>query len=123
MRAVFVETIEFTEWISEFLPDETYAELQRQLMDDPQRGNVIPGGGGLRKIRVSDPRRRRGKRGGARVIYLYVPEASWFFMLDVYGKGEQDDLTAVQKRSLQKLAEELKRQARQAAKRWKGHKD
>ena len=122
MKAVFVELSEFTEWIAEFLADETYAKLQRELMENPQKGDVIPGCGGLRKIRTPDPKRGKGKRSGARVIYLHVPEANWFFMLDIYGKDERDDLTAAEKKSLGKLGEELKRQAREAAKRWRGHK-
>ena len=52
--------------------------LQRELMNDPESGAVMPGCGGLRKIRIADPGRGKGKRGGARVIYLHVPEASVF---------------------------------------------
>jgi hypothetical protein len=85
------------------------------LMDNPDRGDVMPGCGGLRKIRTADPRRGKGKRGGARVIYLYVPEAKWFFMLDAYDKDEQDDLTAAEKKVLSGLARELKQQAKAAA--------
>jgi hypothetical protein len=97
------------------MPDEQYAALQQELMDTPDRGDVMPGCSGLRKIRAVDPRRGKGKRGGARVIYLFVPEAKWFFMLDVYGKDEQDDLTADEKKLLSGLARELKQQAKAAA--------
>lgn len=92
-------------------------ELQQELMDNPEKGAVMPGCGGLRKVRVADPKRGKGKRGGARVIYLYVPEAKWFFMLDIYGKDEKDDLSAGEKKSLLKLTNELKRQAKAAVKR------
>lgn len=111
MKAVFVESTEFTEWVTAFLPDDAYAVLQRELMDWPEKGDVMPGCGGLRKVRTADPQRGQGKRGGARVIYLYVPEAKWFFMLDIYGKNEKDDLSPAQKRSLARLVDELKRQA------------
>ena len=117
MKAVFIESTEFTKWVSSDLPDETYAELQQELMDNPEKGAVMPGCGGLRKVRVADPKRGKGKRGGARVIYLYVPEAKWFFMLDIYGKDEKDDLSAGEKKSLLKLTNELKRQAKAAVKR------
>jgi len=50
----------------------------------------------LRKIRIADPRRGKGKRGGARVIFLHVPEAKVIFLMDIHGKGEQEDLTAKQ---------------------------
>jgi hypothetical protein len=93
------------------LPDETYAALQHELMADPESGDVVKGCGGLRKARPVDPKRGKGKRGGARVIYLYVPEARWFFMLDIYGKGEKDDLNANEKKQLARLADRLKKQA------------
>jgi hypothetical protein len=115
MKAVFVEATGFTAWVTAHLPDEQYADLQQELMDNPDRGDVMPGCGGLRKIRTADPRRGKGKRGGARVIYLYVPEAKWFFMLDAYDKDEQDDLTAAEKKVLSGLARELKQQAKAAA--------
>ena len=117
MKAVFIESTEFTKWVSSDLPDETYAELQQELMDNPEKGAVMPGCGGLRKVRAADPKRGKGKRGGARVIYLYVPEAKWFFMLDIYGKDEKDDLSAGEKKSLLKLTNELKRQAKAAVRR------
>ena len=114
MKAVFVESREFTEWVAEFLPDDAYAALQQELLEQPDKGDVLPGCGGLRKVRAADPRRHKGKRGGARAIYLYVPEAKWFFMLDIYGKDEKDDLSTAEKKVLSKLVDELKRQARAA---------
>jgi hypothetical protein len=112
MRAIFIESIEFTAWVSSSLPDETYAALQLHLMENPEAGDVMSGCGGLRKIRVSDPCRGKGKRGGARVIYLYVPEVKQFYMLDAYGKDEKDDLNANEKKQLAKLANALKAAAK-----------
>lgn len=117
MKAVFVESSEFTEWVAEFLPDDAYAVLQQELMDQPAKGDVMPGYGGLRKVRTSDPKRGKGKRGGARVIYLYVSEAKRFYMLDIYGKDEKDDLSSAEKKTLARLVEELKRQALAALRR------
>jgi hypothetical protein len=71
----------------------------------------MPGCGGLRKARIRDARRKKGKRGGARVIYLHVPEVDWIFLLDVYGKDEKEDLTADEKEVLKRLADEFKRSA------------
>ena len=115
MKAVFVETSEFTEWVAEYLPDDTYAETQQELMDNPDKGDVMPGCGGLRKLRAADPNRGKGKRGGVRIIYLYIPEVKRFFLLDIYGKDEKDDLSANEKKVLAKLADELRAQAKTAA--------
>ena len=78
----------------------------------------MPGCGGLRKIRAADPKRGKGKRGGARVIYLHVPAAKRFYLLDVYGKDEKADLSANEKKQLRQLAEQLKREAKAAYERW-----
>ncbi len=112
----FVETTEFSKWQPRFLPGGSYAELQKELVANPQKGDVMPGCGGLRKARIADPKRQKGKRGGARVIYLHIPEAGQFLMLDVYGKGEKDDLTPAEKKDLRELAREYKRLIIEAAK-------
>ena len=114
MKAVFIETTGFTEWLGEYMRDDAYAALQQLLMENPTLGDVMPGCGGLRKLRTPDARRGKGKRGGARVIYLYLPDARWFFMLDIYSKDEKDDLTPAEKATLARLSEGLKRQAQPA---------
>lgn len=112
MQAVFVETSNFTEWVAEFLSDELYSVVQQELMDNPDRGDVMSGCGGLRKLRTKSPQRGKGKRGGCRLIYLYVPEARCFYLLDIYGKNEKDDLSAAEKKVLAQLADKLKAQAK-----------
>jgi hypothetical protein len=97
------------------LSDEGLAGLQRALLRDSEPGSVMPGCGGLRKIRVADPRRGKGKRGEIRVIYLHVAEADVIFLMDIYGKDEQEDLTADQKKILKGLAQRFKAAAILAA--------
>ena len=115
MKKTFVETGEFTEWVSKYLPDDALARLQRMLQDDPDSGAVMPGCGGLRKLRIADPGRGKGKRGGIRVIYLHIAEADVVFLMDIFGKDEQADLTVGQKKALRALADNYKRAAIQAA--------
>jgi hypothetical protein len=117
MKAVFVETTDFSEWVAEFFPDEHFAKVQQELMDNPDRGVVMSGCGGMRKLRTADPKRGQGKRGGARLIYLYVPEVKRFYLLDIYGKDEKDDLSAEEKKILRALAEKLKLEAKAGLKR------
>ena len=115
MNKTFIETVRFTEWVRDSLNDDALANLQRELLDDPDRGSVMPGCGGLRKIRVADPGHGKGKRGGARVIYLHVSEANVIFLMDIYDKNERDDLTPDQKKVLKDLAQRFKLATLQAA--------
>lgn len=71
-----------------------------------------PGTGGLRKVRIADPRRGKGKRGGARVHYLFLAHQSLFYMLFVYGKDEADKLTSEQKKTLRATVLAIKREHR-----------
>jgi mRNA-degrading endonuclease RelE of RelBE toxin-antitoxin system len=115
MKKLFIESRAFTNQIAQFLEEEEYAAFQSYLMQDPERGSVIPGCGGLRKVRLSQPSRQKGKRGGARVIYLHIPEADWIFLLDVYGKNEKVNLTGRERKMLKKLVDQLKHEAIQKA--------
>jgi len=115
----FAETTEFSRWQPRFLPGGAYADLQKDLIANPQRGDVMPGCGGLRKLRIADPKRQKGKRGGARVIYFHIPGATQFLMVDIYGKGEKEDLTPAEKRGLRELAREYKALVVEAARKSK----
>jgi hypothetical protein len=115
MRKTFIEFVEFTTWVKSYLTDDGLAAIQRELLANPARGDVIPGCGGLRKVRAANPLRNSGKQGGARVIYLHVAEADVIYLMDIYGKGEQEDLTASQKKTLKRLAEETSLAAIQLA--------
>jgi hypothetical protein len=74
-----------------FTPDERAAIID-QLASDPRGGVVVPGSGGIRKVRVGFG--GRGKRGGARVIYLFGGDDVPVFLLTVFAKNEKADLTA-----------------------------
>ncbi len=94
------------------MSDDEYEKLQQELMENPQLGAVMPGCGGLRKIRRVDSKRGKGKRGGVRVIYLYIANTKWFYMIDIFDKDEKDDLTSAEKKMLSKLAAQLKQQGK-----------
>ena len=74
------------------------------LMLRPEQGPVIPGSGGLRKVRWA--KARVGKRGGLRVIYYWAAGEQTFYMLYAYTKSEQGDLTAAQTRQLSRVVRE-----------------
>lgn len=72
----------------------------------PELGDEIPGTGGVRKIRWS--RRGVGKRGGVRVIYFYYHEGAPIFLLTVYAKARQEELTPKQKKAAAQFARAIK---------------
>ena len=100
---VFIETPAFTSDVRALLPDDRYVELQLALAERPMAGDLIPGTGGLRKIRWATP--GQGKRGGARVIYYWRMSQSQILLLAIYGKNTKDDLTMMEKRLLQRIVE------------------
>jgi hypothetical protein len=87
----FIETSTFTRMVTELLSDDEYRELQNILVEDPERGDIIKGGGGIRKLRHAV--QGRGKSGGVRVIYYWVKDNHQIFMLVVYPKSKKDNLT------------------------------
>jgi mRNA-degrading endonuclease RelE of RelBE toxin-antitoxin system len=100
----FVETPIFTQALRGTLTDEAYRALQLELLLRPGLGPVIPRSGGLRKLRWAGS--GRGKRGGVRVIYYWQPSEETFYMLFVYAKNVQEDLTPTQLKVLRRLIEE-----------------
>ena len=100
---VIVETRAFTARIGDLLSDEQYRVLQAHLAVRPAAGDVIPGTGGLRKVRWVG--KGRGKRGGCRVIYFWHSASSRLLMLFAFSKNERVDLTAAQKKALRQIVE------------------
>ena len=88
----FVETKLFTRLIGDLLDDDEYALLQQALIANPELGDVIPGSGGVRKMRWSAI--GRGKRGGLRVIYFLRTRQGQIWMLTVYPKNVADSIPA-----------------------------
>lgn len=92
-HAAFIELPAFERQRERYLDDDGYQALQCLLMARPEAGDVVAGGGGLRKLRFADARRRKGKRGGLRVIYYYWTGGPEFWLYTLYDKDELADLT------------------------------
>lgn len=101
---VIKETAIFTKQIDKLLDRESHRLLQMKLVMDPEAGALIPGTGGLRKVRWQGS--GRGKRGGVRIIYYWATRDGVILMLLAYPKSEEDDLTSEQKKALAALVKE-----------------
>lgn len=75
----FIETPTFTRLLASLLTDDEYRALQNVLVENPARGDLIPGGGGIRKLRHALP--GRGKSGGVRAIYYWIRDDDEIYML------------------------------------------
>jgi hypothetical protein len=102
----FIESPTFTRQIADVMSDAEYGEFQQTLAERPDAGDVIPGLGGLRKVRWSA--RGKGTRGGARMIYLLLVKPEVIYLFYVYTKGQMADLNAEQKRRLRAAVDAIK---------------
>lgn len=98
----FIETRLFTKLVNEYLTDDEYSRLQRTIAVAPDSGDVIPGSGGVRKIRWGLD--GRGKRGGVRVIYYVRLQQGQVWMLTLYAKNETANIPGP---VLKRIKEEL----------------
>ena len=81
-------------------------EFVNFIARNPFSGDLIPGTGGVRKVRWGS--NNKGKSGGVRVIYYFYDETAPIFLLTAYGKGEKENLTSDQKKQISNLAQVLK---------------
>lgn len=99
----YIESPLFSKLVNSYLEDEEYAAFQWDLALHPEKGDVIPGSGGLRKVRWAD--KGRGKRGGVRVIYYYKNREGQIWLLTIYAKNEDENIPVS---ILKRIKEELK---------------
>lgn len=96
-----VETPEFLAATRRTMTDEERGLLVDYLAYNPAAGELIPGTGGVRKLRWG--LEGRGKRGGARVVYFYHSEAMPLFAFTAYAKNERADLSQADRNDLRRL--------------------
>jgi hypothetical protein len=83
-----------------------YDDLKKELVINPERGDLIPGTGGVRKIRMKSA--SKGKRGGFRACYYYLVQDEEIYLLLLYAKNEQENLTMDEKKDLKLFIHELR---------------
>lgn len=103
-HVTFVEAPLFARLVGGYLDDDEYAALQWALAGHPEAGRVIPGSGGVRKLRWAG--KGHGKRGGLRVIYYWQRREGEIWLLTLYAKNEAQDIPL---HVLRALREEIER--------------
>ena len=93
-----VETEEFLADAKGVLSEQEHDALVLYIAHHPESGDLIPGASGLRKLRWAS--RKKEKRGGSRVIYYFHNFDVPVFLMAIFAKNVQSDLTPLQKRSL-----------------------
>jgi hypothetical protein len=109
------ETKTFADDIDAMLPSAARDLVIAEIAAVPDGGDLIQDAGGLRKRRIGLP--GRGKRGGARVITLFLGEEFPVYAVFIYAKNERADLTPAQKRELARLVRDIKAQAQKRTRR------
>jgi hypothetical protein len=89
------------------LTKDDFEDFKKRLAEDPDQGDVIPGTGGIRKIRLKSA--SKGKSGGFRVCYLDIEDKLILFLLFIYSKNDQENLSQADKKELKQIAEAIKR--------------
>lgn len=110
MHLTFVQLARFeSRWARLKLTDEDLRALEQVLLRNPEAGAVVPGTSGLRKVRFAPPSRHVGKSGAFRVCYIYFRMAQAVYLLAIYPKNEQANLTSQEKAAARQLIEIISR--------------
>lgn len=101
----FIKSSLFTKQIQQLATDDELKELQKELIAQPEKGDLIKGTGGLRKIRMASG--EQGKSGSLRIIYFLATVEAIYLIL-AYPKSAKDSLTTAEKAALKRLTKQLK---------------
>lgn len=100
----FIEAPLFTRLVYDYMDDAEYSAFQIGLASRPDAGDVIPGSGGIRKIRWGG--KGKGKRGGLRMIYYWRNNKNEIWLLTIYAKNEAENIPVSILREIRKEIEE-----------------
>lgn len=100
---IFIETSLFTKLVEALLSKDEYVNLQQYMLKKPDAGKIVPGSGGVRKLRWK--KEAKGKSGGVRIIYYWKKSEDEVWMLTAYEKSKQVNIPG---HILKKIAEEIK---------------
>jgi hypothetical protein len=107
----FVELSPFSRRRGELrLTDEDIRALQIAILANPGNAPVIPGTGGIRKMRFARPSDNRGKSGSYRVLYVFFPLFGLVVLVTAYGKSEQADIDAADRRLFKQMVARIEKE-------------
>lgn len=104
----FIETKIFEQLVEQEDDKDLENSIKKDILEDPNRGDIISGTNGVRKFRISDRSRGKGKRGGFRVLYLDLPNQKTTYLLLLYNKDQRDNISKAQKDVLKLLVKGVK---------------
>jgi hypothetical protein len=112
MKRCIIEAKNFTKSIDDLIAKkkllpEDFDALKRSLAQKPEEGDLITGTGGVRKTRLKSS--SKGKSGGFRVCYFDDKDAEELFLILIYPKNEQENLTSHEKKALKELTNAIKK--------------
>ena len=114
MNLTFAQIAPFVaEWRRLKLTDEDLQALESLVSRNPAAGVLMPGTGGLRKIRFAPPSWRRGKSGSTRVCYVLFAEIAHCYLISIFAKNDKANLSAADKKRLRQWIDEVRRQLRE----------
>jgi hypothetical protein len=110
---VFIESAAFTRRLRVLAgdaADDVLRGIQGDLIEEPARGQLVQGLGGIQKARFGNPSRGKGKRGGYRYFYLYLTQRQHIHLLLLLDKDEQEDLTTEERARVRAMVTAIKQQ-------------
>jgi hypothetical protein len=108
MRRTFFQTHLFSKKLTTRGGDALLMRVEDEILKNPEAGAIVAGTGGVRKLRIEDLERKKGKRGGFRVLYLDLPDCQETYLITFYGKDEADDLSAEGKKLISQIVAAIK---------------
>ena len=108
LKRLFIETTVFKKMLDDINIPVMEKIIKDEILKNPSAGKIIEGTGGVRKIRIANPHNRQGKSGAYRVLYLDLEWNEVTYLLLIYAKNVQENITSDQKKNIKKIVEAIK---------------
>lgn len=110
MKRLFIESEGFRKRLDKLGGLPLLTAIQSEILKNPEAGDILAGLGGVRKMRMADPYRGKGRRGGFRIVYLDLPDRKKTYLLWLYGKNESEDISSDERKVIRNLVAYLKKE-------------